>query len=192
MSLWPVLLLSKTRPARIKRSAVCIAAIGGVFFAGDVALYNIAVLHTSAENATFLSNNAPMFVGLLSWTVTRKMPSRMFWMALAIALSGSFLIVVVDAKNINPASSADELAVAASVCFALYLMATERLRGTCESLMLLTLSTTASAGALLIAAVLTHVSLRIPDTSSFASLLGLALICQIAGYFSLTSDVTRF
>ena len=186
MSLWPVLLLSKTRPARIKRSAVCIAAIGGVFFAGDVALYNIAVLHTSAGNATFLSNNAPMFVGLLSWTVTRKMPSRMFWMALAIALSGSFLIVVVDAKNINPASSADELAVAASVCFALYLMATERLRGTCESLMLLTLSTTASAGALLIAAVLTHVSLRIPDTSSFASLLGLALICQIAGYFSLT------
>jgi drug/metabolite transporter (DMT)-like permease len=105
---------------------------------------------------------------------------------LAIALAGSFLIVVVDAKNINPTSSADVLAVVASICFAFYLIVTKHLRGKCDSLILLALSTTASAIALLIVATLTHISLRIPDATSFVALLGVALICQIAGYFSLT------
>jgi drug/metabolite transporter (DMT)-like permease len=190
MALWPVLLLfggqSRTGLAKLGRSGIRTAVIGGIFFAGDIGLYNIAVRHTSAGNATFLGNNAPVFVGLISWAMTRKLPSRRFWIALAIALAGALMIVSVDARSFGHASGADALAVVASVCFAFYLMVTERLRGSCDPGVLLALSTSASAAALLVIAAASHISLRIPSLGSFAALAGLALICQIAGYFSLT------
>jgi drug/metabolite transporter (DMT)-like permease len=186
VSLWPILLLSKTKLARINRSTFYLAALGGVFFAGDVGLYNIAVLHTSAASATFLGNNAPIIVGLLTWATTRRLPSRYFWTALTVALSGAFLIVMVDARHLASRSSADLLAVAASICFAFYLMATERLRISCSTMTILALSTTASSLALLAFAVSTHISLVVPSASSLTALLGLGLICQLTGYFTLT------
>ncbi len=47
----------------------------------------------SAGNATFLSNIAPLFVGLFSWMMTRQLPSRRFWIALLVSTAGSGLIV---------------------------------------------------------------------------------------------------
>jgi len=186
VALWPFLLLSRTKLARISQSTFWLAALGGVFFAGDVGLYNIAVLHTSAGSATFLGNNAPLLVGLLTWGTTRKLPSPRFWTALAIALSGACLIVTVDAQHLNSRSSADFLAVMASICFALYLMATERLRERCDTGTLLALSTTTSTVVLLVFAVSAHISLGVPSIPSMAALVGLGLICQLTGYFCLT------
>jgi drug/metabolite transporter (DMT)-like permease len=186
VALWPFLLLSGIRLLRVKRSTLCLAALGGAFFAGDVGLYNIAVLHTSAGSATFLGNNAPLFVGLLTWGITRRLPPRRFWTALAIALAGACLIVAVDARALRSRSSADLLAVLASICFALFLMATEHLRENGDTLTLLTLSTTASAVVLLVFAVSTNISLVVPSISSLAALVGLGLVCQLTGYFCLT------
>ncbi|NYF78855.1 DMT family transporter [Granulicella arctica] len=186
VAIWPFLLSSRTKLASIHRLTLWLAALGGVFFAGDVGLYNIAVMHTSAGSATFLGNNAPILVGLLTWATTRRAPSPRFWTALAIALLGACLIVSVDAQHQSSRSSADFLAVMASVCFALYLMTTERLRESCDTRTLLTLSTTASSVILLVVAVSAHISLRVPSISSMAALLGLGLVCQLMGYFCLT------
>ncbi len=186
VALWPFLLFSKTKLTRIDGSMFCLGALGGVFFAGDLGLYNVAVLRTSAGTATVLSNSAPLFVGLLTWAITRRLPSRRFWIALAIALSGTCLIVVVDMWHLGPRSSADLLAVMASFCFALYLVATERIRESCGTGTVLALSTTASTVALLAFAAATQISLRVPSVSSWAALLGMGLVCQLTGYFSLT------
>jgi len=185
-TLWPLMLSSKTILTRIDRSTFWLAALGGVFFAGDLGLYNVAVLRTSAGTATVLSNSSPLFVGLLTWAITRRMPSRRFWTALAIALSGTCLIVAVDMRHLGSRSSADLLAVLASLCFALYLLVTERIRESCGTAAILALSTTASTVALLAFAAANHISLHIPSVSSFAALLGMGLVCQLAGYFSLT------
>jgi drug/metabolite transporter (DMT)-like permease len=180
------LLLSKTKFARMDRSTFLLGVLGGTFFAGDVGFYNIAVLHTSAGGATFLGNNAPLVVGLLTWATTRKLPSRSFWTALSTALVGACLIVAGDMRHVGVRSSADILAVIASVCFALYLLVTERLRETCDTSTILALSTTASAVALLLFAAAARISLVVPNVSSFAALVGLGLVCQLAGYFCLT------
>jgi len=184
--LWPILLASGKHPRRIDRSTLGLAALGGLFFAGDVGLYNIAVLHTTAGGATLLGNNAPVFVGLLTWIITRRPPPGRFWLVLAIASVGAALIMRVDAGHAGSRFSADMLAVGTSFCFALYLLVTQRLRGTCDSGTLLALSSTASAAVLLVVALFTHTTLRISGTSSWAAVLGLALVCQVAGYFSLT------
>jgi drug/metabolite transporter (DMT)-like permease len=184
--LWPFLLFVRRDRLRLERSTLWLAALGGICFAGDLGLYNTAVLSTSAGSATFLGNNSPLLVGLLSWILTRRFPSTRFWIALAVALAGAWCIVSVDAHHSAARSSADLLAVAASGCFALYLIVTERVRQSCDTLRLLALSTTASAAALLAVALVTHHSLAIPSRSSLAALLGLGLICQLTGYVSLT------
>jgi drug/metabolite transporter (DMT)-like permease len=182
--LW--LLLLARRPFRlpVPRRIVLLSALGGLFFAGDLAGYNIAVLHTSAGNATFLGNNAPLVVGLLSWRLTRRRPSSRFWIALAIASTGALCIVSSDLGRSS--ASADALAIFASVCFALYLLVTERVRGLLDTLTLSTLSATACAVSLLALSAATRTSLAVPHLSSLAALVGLGLVCQLAGYFSLT------
>lgn len=185
LALWPFLLTRRTRP-RLSRSVLATTLLGGVFFAGDIGLYNIAVNHTSAANATFLGNNAPVFVGLITWVLTRRRPAARFWTALAVALAGACLLVAVDHERMASASAADGLAVAASFNFALFLIVTERVRGACDSVTLVTLSASASALTLLVVSLAGHVSLAIPGFTAWAALLGLAFVCQIAGYFSLT------
>lgn len=184
--LWPLLpfIGSKRRP--LTRRTFWIAAAGGVFFAGDVGFWNVAVMHTSAGNATFLSNISPLFVGLFIWMFTRKLPSLRFWMALFVGLAGSCLIVAADLHHAVSRSSADLLAVLAAVCFALYLVITGLLREKCDTAMLLTLSTTASAVTLLVWAWGGHISLGVPGAGSWWALLGLGLVCQVGGYFGLT------
>jgi drug/metabolite transporter (DMT)-like permease len=184
--LWPILLLSRVRLGEISRNAYMLAGLGGVFFAGDVGLFNTAVMHTSAGSATFLANNSPLVVGLLTWAITHKIPSGRFWTALAIASSGAWLIVSVDARHAASESSADLLAVGASVCFALYLLATERLRRDIDTRVLVAVSATASAAVLAMLAMAAHVSLAIPSKQAFAAVLGLGLVCQLVGYFCLT------
>jgi drug/metabolite transporter (DMT)-like permease len=184
--LWPFMLLAGTKLPRFRLSALGLAALGGAFFAGDVGLYNIAVLHTSVGSAAFLSNCAPMLVGLLTWGITRQLPSRHFWIALAIALAGAFLIVAADALVLGSRYTADLAAVLSSICFALYLMVTERLRESFNTLSLLAISTMASAAVLLIFAASAGISLAVPNLSSLAALAGLGLVCQLLGYFCLT------
>lgn len=185
LALWPFLLTRRER-AQLTRPVVVTTLLGGIFFAGDIGLYNIAVNHTSAADATFLGNNAPVFVGLITWILTRRRPALRFWTALAVALAGAVLIVAIDHHRLASASAADGLAVIASFCFTLFLIVTERVRGACDSAILVALSATASAATLLAVSLPAHVSLAIPGWPQFAALLGLAFLCQIAGYFSLT------
>ncbi len=184
--LWVVLLTSRVQWTSAPTSGFWLAGLSGLFFAGDVGLFNTAVLHTSAGSATFLANNAPLAVGLLTWAITRKLPSGRFWTALAIALAGAWLIVSVDASHMRSEMAGDMLAVGSSVCFAMYLVSTEWSRKDFDTRALVTLSATGSALALLVFAVVTHVSLAVPSVRSLAALLGLGMVCQVIGYFCLT------
>ncbi|MBB6144810.1 drug/metabolite transporter (DMT)-like permease [Silvibacterium bohemicum] len=184
--LWPLALLSKSPSRRFDMPTLRLAALGGLFFAGDVGTYNIAVLHTTAGAATLLGNNAPVFVGLLTWAITRKSPPRTFWTALAVASIGTMLIMRVDAKRLGLELTGDMLAFCTSICFALYLMVTQRLRDTMDSVALLAMSSTASAITLLPIVLFTHTSFHVPSVASWGAVFGLALVCQVIGYLSLT------
>jgi drug/metabolite transporter (DMT)-like permease len=187
--LWALLPFARNRRqtfARIPVRTVLLALLSGVFFAGDVALFNTSVLHTSAGSATFLANNAPLLVVLFTWAITRELPSKRFWAALLIALAGAWLIVSVDAHHLRSERSADLLAVLSSVCFALYLVTTERLRRYIDTRELITLAASGSAVALLAFAIVARVPLIIPDVRSLAAVTALALVCQLTGYFCLT------
>jgi drug/metabolite transporter (DMT)-like permease len=186
IALWVILLVKRRHRLRIPRQLIPLTALGGIFFAADLGFYNVAVLHTSAGSATFLGNNAPLVVGLITWFMTRKLPSARFWLALMIAIAGGCLIVSIDWIHMRSASSADLLAFVASVCFALYLVTTERLRMISDTATIVALSTTASAIALFVFALWENISLTVPGVHPLFAVMGLGFICQLTGYFCLT------
>jgi len=172
-------------PAR----AAWLAIAGGVFFGFDLAFYNTAVLETSAATAVLLANIAPVVVGIGTWLVFRRRPRAAFWSGLALALAGCAAIVMADAGTREAASpgnvTGDLLALTAAVFWALYLMTTERVRPKIDTLTFSALSIVGSVTTLLIVCLVLGVPLTGFSARSWASLVGLGLISQLAAYYAI-------
>jgi drug/metabolite transporter (DMT)-like permease len=187
----PALVLLPTylfdRPAtRLSGRTLGIIAFGGLFFALDLALYNSAILKTSATNATLLGNNTPIVVGILSWLVFRKKPTTAFWLGLLLALSGSLIILWADLDKLTRLGVGDFMALGAAVFFAVYLMATESVRKSTSTLGFLRLAMISSTVALFFMDKLMGISLAVPHGRTLWAVLALGLVSQLGGYLALT------
>lgn len=163
-----------------------IIAVGALFFALDLALYNTSILQTNAANATLLGNNTPIAVGLLSWMLFKRRPPWSFWAGLALAVGGAVVIINSDLGRHAQFGMGDGMALAAAACFGVYLIATERVRIHTDTLEFLRVAIIFSAIFMFLFALALRVPLAIPDHRSFLALLGLGLISQLGGYFALT------
>ena len=187
----PAMVLLPTFATDRKRERVTgrtwlIIGLGGLFFALDLALYNTAILRTSAANATLLGNNTPIVVGLLTWMVFRRRPQPAFWLGLILAICGSVVILWADLARHAPFGVGDVMALGAAACFAVYLLATEKVRATTSTLTFLRLSMIASTLVLLLLNFTMGISLRLPQRHTWWALLGLGLVSQLGGYLALT------
>jgi drug/metabolite transporter (DMT)-like permease len=183
--LLPTWLFDRKTP-RVNAKTLGIIAVGGVFFACDLALYNTSILRTSAANATLLGNDTPIFVGVFTWLFLRRRPSAAFWIGLVLAIAGSMVIVWGDLARHVKLGAGDAMAVGAAACFAVYLMATERVRTTTGTLVFLRWAIVTSALFLYVFNVVFRIPLRVPPGHSWAALLGLGLVSQLGGYLALT------
>lgn len=165
---------------------VLLAAAAGAFFAFDLALFNTAVLSTSAATATLLGNNAPVLIGLGSWFIFHKRPRPVFWIGLALALIGSATIVGGDVLGRSAFGSGDAMAIGASVFFAMYLLTTERVRSGMDTLTLTTLAVSASTVMLLVICLVLRVPLYGYVPHAWLDLVGLGLVSQVGGYLAIT------
>lgn len=163
-----------------------IIGLGGLFFALDLALYNTAILRTSAANATLLGNNTPIVVGLLTWMVFRRRPEPAFWLGLVLAIGGSVVILWTDLARHAPFGGGDVMALGAAACFAVYLLTTEQVRTTTSTLTFLRLSMIATTLVLLLLNFAMGISLRVAHRHTWWALLGLGLVSQLGGYLALT------
>jgi drug/metabolite transporter (DMT)-like permease len=171
---------------RLSGRMLWIIALGGLFFALDLALYNTSILKTSAANATLLGNNTPIVVGLLSWLLFRKKPNSAFWLGLLLAIGGSAVILWADLGRHIAFGVGDLMALGAAACFAVYLLATERVRSSIGTLGFLRLAMVSSTVALFVINLMLGISLRVPHGRTLWAILGLGLISQLGGYLALT------
>jgi len=171
---------------KLNARGYAIIALGGLFFALDLAFYNTSILQTNAANATLLGNNTPIAVGLLSWLVFKKRPSWSFWVGLALAVAGALVILASDFGRHTRFGLGDAMALAAAACFAVYLMATEQIREHTNTVEFLRLAILFSTIFMFFFVVALRVPLAIPDHRSFLALLGLGLVSQLGGYLALT------
>jgi len=179
------------RGGHASRRVIALAALGGVFFAFDLALFNSAVLSTSAANATLLGNNAPLMVGLGAWLVFRQRPTRRFWIGLVLALVGTATIAGADTLRHATFGLGDVMAVLASVFFAGYILSTNRVRAHADTLTVTTVAVASSAATLLVVCLLLHLPLGGYPARSWAALAALGLVTQLVGYLCVTYALGR-
>lgn len=168
-------------------TAVWLSVAGGVFFALDLAFWNTAVMRTHAAVASILGNNTPFFVGMMSWLILRRRPRRAFWIGLALALGGCLLIISADLRRGGAAGdlAGDVLAVAASVFFAAYLMTTERIRESMDTLTFNALAIAGSVATLFVVCIALGVPLTGYSSRTWLALAGLGIISQVMAYYAL-------
>lgn len=179
----------RRRVSATTRRAFLLALGGGVFFGLDLALYNTAVMRTTATTATLFGNNSPIFVGLGTWLFFRRRPKRTFWVGLALASAGAAIVMVANATAKQGATgdvTGALMSIGAAAFFAAYLLATEHVR---EEMDTLTFSTIAIAGSvltLLVVCAVLDAPLSGFTTRTWLALLGLGLVSQLGAYLGLT------
>jgi len=183
LPLWAVRRRGRPLPAR---QIIGLAALGGVFFAFDVALFNSAILITSATSTTLIANSTPIWVALGSWLLWKELPSLAFWIGLGVILVGMTALVGSDVLQHSALGYGHLMAVASSAWYAAYLMTTHRVRATSDTLTFTAISVAASAVTLGVVCLVTGAPLGGFAPRSWAAIVALGLVSQVGGYLAIT------
>jgi drug/metabolite transporter (DMT)-like permease len=177
-------------PTQFDRAVIGMAMVGGFFFACDLALFNAGILRTRAATAVLLANVAPVLVGLATWFLFRRRPHNRFWIGLVLAMSGSAIITIGDARRGTTTTTGslkgDLLALSACVFWGAYLLTTERVRTRTDTLTFNTFAMVGSVLTLLVACTALREPLWGYSNHTWLVLAGLGLISQLGAYLALT------
>ncbi len=192
---WAALVSLPQHLAAGRRFAWPLAAAGACF-AGDLALWHGSIILTTVANATLLANFAPVFVTLAVWLVFGRRPRQPFVIALAVALTGTAVLVgssMTAVAGAAPTSGAppapeggmrllgDALGIGTAMFYAAYQLFVARVRSTMSTASVMAWSSLACAAILLPVAVLAGEPLLPATPYGWAVLAGLALASHVAG-----------
>ena len=113
-----VAVAERRRYGPLPPDAIRLAAIAGLFFAGDLMFWHHAIQAVGAGLATVLGNLQVIVVGFVAWLVLGERPSRSTLLALPIVLLGVVLISGVVGSGAYGAAPA--IGVILGVCTALF------------------------------------------------------------------------
>lgn len=110
----------KTNASKLTREIIIYSMLSGLFFALDLAVYNVSILYTSLAEATLLTNMAPFFIVPISIIFFQeKVPFRFIY-AVILAIIGLYLLMgksSLDQKHLI----GDWLALLSAIFYALFL-----------------------------------------------------------------------
>ena len=121
-------LAEQRRYGGLPSTTIRLAAIAGLFFAGDLLLWHHAIEAVGAGLATVLGNLQVIIVGIVAWLLLGERPSRATLLALPVVLLGVVLIsgaIGGDAYGANPGLGV-VLGIGTALCYAGYLLVIRR------------------------------------------------------------------
>lgn len=123
--------------------------VATVFYAADLAAWNVGIRMTKLGNATLFGNIASfVFAGWGLW-LARRLPTPMQGLALLLAAGGAVLLMAGSAELSQRNLHGDLLTLFAGLLYAGYLIGVERARTTMQPLPLLLMVTVMGAALLL-------------------------------------------
>jgi len=174
--------------------SVGLAAVAGVFFAGDLTLWHHAIEAVGAGLATVLGNLQVIVVGLAAWLIFGERPSRSIALALPVVLLGVVLISGLLEENAfgrDPVGGV-VLGIGTALCYAAYLLVIRRvgrdLRRPAGPVAVATAATAVSAA---IFGVGIGTLEPLPPAESLAWLAILGVTAQSAGYLLISLSLPR-
>ncbi|MBP1677261.1 MAG: protein of unknown function transrane [Bacteroidetes bacterium] len=167
------------------RRGVKIAAICGVLFACDIALWNSSILLSKASIATLLANLAPVWVGLGGLFFLKEKPNKIFWVGTVISLAG--VAVIIGVKEISGMSLTlgNMLAIGASVFYGAYLLTVRKGRNTLDTFSFTTISTISSVVVLGLICLVSGVKMGGYSNTSWIALIILGVVPQTLGWLAI-------
>lgn len=181
---WPFYRRVRAR-GKLPRRGLQMAALGGLFFAADLALWATGVVMSGATNPTLLANTAPLWVGLGALLFFREKLSRMFWVGLLLAMAGAVVVLGLDSLRAASFGLGTLLGLLAGIFYGGYLLITQRGRETLDPLTYFWPAAAASTLALLGL----NLALRQPLTGysafTFLNFIAMGVISQAIGYLSI-------
>jgi drug/metabolite transporter (DMT)-like permease len=107
---------------------IAAVAIGGLFFAADLAAWHEGILRTKLANATLFGNFASFLFAIYGFVLLRRLPGPGQGLALLLAMVGTALLLG-RSFEVSPAHfSGDLLALLAGLFYTFYLIAVDRAR----------------------------------------------------------------
>ncbi|MFI5052973.1 MAG: DMT family transporter, partial [Acidimicrobiia bacterium] len=170
-------------PAKGERLALAIA--GSVGYGSEAAFYFTALNHGNAAAVTLLFYTYPVWVMLVTIGLDRKAPPRALFLALALALGGSALVVLGGGKA-QVETIGIVLALCTSLAYTSYLIGTDRHVKTTDPLTAAAWLGTGAAIANVVYALSFH-AVVFPAASSWWRLVGMvvfsagAFVAMLAG-----------
>ncbi|NDW07248.1 EamA family transporter [Jiella sp. 40Bstr34] len=157
-----------------------VLGLAGLFFAGDLAFWHLAIVHTTIANATFFACLAPLWVALLSRMTIGEAVGRRTWVGLLICVPGAGLLILQSSTGAGSLLG-DSFGLATSLFFGLYFLAVRKARGGLGA------GTTTLVSSLVTAAILLPIALYsgeelLPATSTGAmNIAALGLVSHAGG-----------
>jgi drug/metabolite transporter (DMT)-like permease len=182
----PLFIHRRRREGSVPRLHILIPLLGGLFAAGDFALWNTSVLYTTASNATLLGNTAPLWVALAAMLLFRERLRLDFWLGLTLALTGAVFIVGRDFLLHPSLGIGDLMACGAAVFYAAYMLTTQRGRVNLDVFTYWWLASLSASIGLMVISLVMGYSLTGYPTQSWIVFLATAVVSQIIGYMSIS------
>ena len=128
--------------------------VAGLFFAADLGAWHYGIVRTKMANATLFGNSSTFLFALYGFIAMRALPRPAQLGALLLAFVGAGLLLGSSYELSHEHLVGDLFAILAGFFYALYLIVIDQVRKRMAAMPLLALSTVASAGPLLLFAVL--------------------------------------
>lgn len=170
---------------KIDRKDLPIALLGGIVFGADIAVWNLSLMKISATISTLIANLAPLWVGLLSFLILRKKSGASFWIGTWIAIFGMVILVGYQQIFHLQFNIGLILALIASLFYAIYIMITKDILQKITTVTFMFYNMLGASVFLLLISLFQHNEMLNFPASTWLYLLGMGLICQLAGWITI-------
>jgi len=143
------------------------------------------LMKISATISTLIANLAPLWVGLLSFLILRKKSGAMFWIGTWVAIFGMVILVGYQQILHLQFNIGLILALIASLFYAIYIMITKGILQKISTVTFMFYNMLGASVFLFIICGFRHDEMLNFPTSTWLYLLGMGLICQLAGWITI-------
>lgn len=171
-------------------SLVATIALGGLFFASDLAAWHVGIGLTKLANASLFGNASSFILVVYGFVILRRLPRKVQALALLLAVAGAALLMG-SSYELSPKNfTGDLFTLAAGLLYTGYLIAVDRARRTMAPMPVLAIASAAGALPLLILALALGQKVMPDDWTpllilSFGSqVVGQGLLVYAVGYLS--------
>ena len=173
------------------RRQLAVAALAGVFFAGDMALWSTGVMLAGVASPTLLANTAPIWVGLGAVVFFREQPPALFWAGLVLAFAGTLSILGPDVLFNARLNWGAVLGLGAGLFYAGYQLITQKGRQKQDTLSFFWLSVSASTIVLLFVNLGFGLPLAGYPPATYYYFLLMGVVVQVGGYLLINAAQGR-